>query len=127
VQLFTEAPSLEPAVALRRFVENGFGSSPPDGLVDDVYRRRMANPPDPTGWQSQAAAGMTFPGTAIESIEAPTLILHGTEDNVVDHRNAQLLADRIPGARVELFPGTGHLFFWEQPEPFVRIVTEFLG
>ena len=38
-----------------------------------------------------------------------------------------LLARRIPDARVELFPGAGHLFFWEQPDRFVEIVTEFLG
>ena len=34
-------------------------------------------------------------------------------------RNTALLALRIPDARVELFPGAGHLFFWEQPERFV--------
>ena len=60
-------------------------------------------------------------------IAAPTLILAGTADNVVDHRNAELLAARIPGARVELLEGAGHLFFWEQPDEFVRIVNEFLG
>ncbi len=54
-------------------------------------------------------------------------MLQGDEDNVVDPRNADLLAERIPGARVELFPGTGHLFFWEQPERVVQVVSEFLG
>jgi pimeloyl-ACP methyl ester carboxylesterase len=38
-----------------------------------------------------------------------------------------VLADRIPGARVELFEGAGHLFFWERPDDFVRIVEEFLA
>jgi pimeloyl-ACP methyl ester carboxylesterase len=41
-------------------------------------------------------------------------------------RNAALLAEGIPDARVEVFEGTGHLFFWEQPERFVRAVEEFL-
>ena len=41
--------------------------------------------------------------------------------------NTALLALRIPDARVELFPGGGHLFFWEQPERFVGVVTEFLA
>jgi pimeloyl-ACP methyl ester carboxylesterase len=60
------------------------------------------------------------------AIEAPTLIVTGTEDNVVDQRNADVLAEQMPGARVERIPGTGHLFFWEQPDALVRIVTEFL-
>jgi 3-oxoadipate enol-lactonase len=126
VQLFAEAATLAPEVALRRFVENALGSDPPAELVEEIYRRRLANPPDPAGWQSQAAAGMTFPGVD-GRIAAPTLVLHGTEDNVVATGNAEVLAARIPDARVELFEGAGHLFFWEEPDGFVRIVEEFLS
>ena len=125
MRLFAEAPSLAPEVALRRFVENALGEDPPVELVDELFARRVANPPDPAGWQAQAAAGMTFAGVEGE-ITAPTLILGGTADNVVDHRNAEVLAARIPGARVELLAGAGHLFFWEQPDESVRIINEFL-
>jgi pimeloyl-ACP methyl ester carboxylesterase len=123
--LIAEAPQLAPEVALRKFVENALAPSAGNGLVDEIYARRLANPPDPVGWQAQAAAGVTFDGSALR-IEAPTLILHGTEDAVVDVGNAELLAERIVGARVELFEGCGHLFFWEQPERFARAVKEFL-
>ena len=126
VRLLGEAATLAPEEALRRFVANALSSSASEALVDEIYARRLANPPDPAGWQAQAAAGTTFPGIA-GAITAPTLIVHGTDDNVVDCGNAQVLAARIPGARVELIPGGGHLFFWEQPDSFVRIVSEFLG
>jgi pimeloyl-ACP methyl ester carboxylesterase len=126
VRLFAEAPSLPPDVALRRFIENALGHDPPTGLVDELFARRAANPPDQAGWQAQAAAGMGFQGVDAE-ITAPTLILSGTADNVVDHRNAEVLATQIPGARVELFEGSGHLFFWERPDESVRIINEFLG
>jgi 3-oxoadipate enol-lactonase len=125
VSLFAEAATLEPLVALRRFVENALGEAPAPELVEDLFARRVANPADPAGWQAQAAAGLTFAGVDGE-IAAPTLVVHGTADNVVDHRNAALLAERIADARVELLPGAGHLFFWEQPDAVVRIVTEFL-
>jgi pimeloyl-ACP methyl ester carboxylesterase len=125
VQLFAEAATLAPEVALRRFVENALGAAPAPGLVDELYRRRVENPPDPAGWQAQAAAGLTFAGVD-GVIAAPTLIVTGTADNVVDQRNADVLAQRIAGARVERFPGAGHLFFWEQTGAFVRIVSEFL-
>jgi pimeloyl-ACP methyl ester carboxylesterase len=125
-RLFAEAPTLAPEVALRRFVENALGPEAQTSLVDELVRRRTANPPDPAGWQAQAAAGMTFAG-----VDAPiaqdTLIVTGTADNVVDVRNSDVLAARIPGARVEKLEGLGHLFFWEAPDRFVRIVTEFLG
>jgi 3-oxoadipate enol-lactonase len=125
VQLFAEAPTLAPEVALRRFVVNALGPAPPDELVEELYRRRLANPPDPDGWQAQAAAGLTFEGVE-RAIVAPTLVLTGTDDNVVDPHNADVVASRIPGARVERFPGAGHLFFWEQPDAFVTITSEFL-
>ena len=124
--LLAESASLAPEVALRRFVENALGNDPETGLVDELVALRVLNPPDPAGWQAQAAAGMGFQGVEGQ-ITAPTLILAGTADNVVDYRNADLLAARIPGARVELLEGSGHLFFWEQPSACVRILNDFLG
>jgi pimeloyl-ACP methyl ester carboxylesterase len=126
--LFAEAASLAPEVALRRFIENALGQDPPAGLIDELFALRALNPPDPAGWQAQAAAGMGFQGVEGQGqITAPTLILTGTADNVVDCRNADVLAARIPGARVELLEGCGHLFFWEQPSRCVTILDEFLG
>lgn len=125
VKLFAEAAALDPPVALRRFVENALAPGA-GGVADELFARRLADPPDPVGWQGQAAAGTTFAGVDLARVEAPTLVLHGTADNVVDHRNATLLAGRIAGAQVELVEG-GHLFFWEQPGAFVRIVAEFLS
>jgi 3-oxoadipate enol-lactonase len=125
LELIEEAKQLLAEVALRRFVENALAPDAEDELVEEIYTRRLESPPDPVGWQAQAAAGVMFDGSALR-IDAPTLILHGTEDAVVDVGNAELLAERIPGAHVELFEGCGHLFFWEQPDRFARVVEEFL-
>lgn len=126
VRLMTEAATLEPAEALRRFVANALGPEA-DGLVEDIYALRLRNPPDPQTWQAHAAAGGSFDASSrIGEIGAPTLVLTGTADNVVDWRNSELLAQKIPSARLELFEGRGHLFFWEEPERFAAVVEEFL-
>ena len=112
---------------LRQFVENALAPDPDEAIAERIlaHRERTAQPLE--AWTAQAAAGATFDALhRIEAIAAPTLVLHGTEDAVVDPRNADLLAERIAEARVELFPGGGHLFFWEQPERFAEVVTEFL-
>ena len=67
---------------------------------------RLRRPPAP---------GMT-PSTGSGEVHAPTLVLTGTADEVVDPRNSELLAERIPGARLERFEGAGHLFFWQEPQ-----------
>jgi pimeloyl-ACP methyl ester carboxylesterase len=125
VQLFAEAATLAPEVALRRFVENALAADASAELIQELYERRVANPPDPAGWQAQAAAGLTFQGVDA-AITAPTLIVTGTEDNVVDPHNSDVLAGQIAGAEVQRIDNTGHLFFWEQPDAFVRIISEFL-
>jgi 3-oxoadipate enol-lactonase len=125
VRLFAEAPTLAPEVALRRFVENALAADASGELIQELYDRRVANPPDPAGWQAQAAAGLTFAGVD-DAITAPTLIVTGTEDNVVDPHNSDVLAERIAGAEVQRIDNAGHLFFWEQPDSVVRIISEFL-
>jgi pimeloyl-ACP methyl ester carboxylesterase len=125
VLLFAEAPTLAPEVALRRFVENALAADASAELIQELYERRVANPPDPAGWQAQAAAGLTFEGVDA-AITAPTLIVTGTEDNVVDPHNSDVLAGQIAGAEVQRIENAGHLFFWEQPDAFVRIISEFL-
>jgi len=126
--LMAEAPSLEPAVALRRFVENAVAPGSPADLVDEIYAYRQAHPPDPQGWAAQAAAGAAWNGDGrLGRIAAPTLVVTGTADAVVDGRNSQLLADGIPGARLESIDGAGHMLFWERTEEFAGIVERFLG
>ena len=130
LKLLAEAPALEPALALRLFVENALAPETvrtrPE-IVERILEHRLAAPQDPAAWGAQAAAGMTFDrADDLGAIGAPTLVQHGTEDRVVDVRNADVLASRIPEATVELFDGCGHLYFWEQPERFVASVSSFL-
>jgi pimeloyl-ACP methyl ester carboxylesterase len=127
VRLMQEAPSLPAEVALRRFIENAFGPTPDQEQVERIMKHRLRTAQAPAAWAAQAAAGAAFDvWERVPEISMPTLVLTGLEDNVVDPRNSELLAERIPGAQLETFPGSGHLFFWEQPERFVEVVTEFL-
>jgi 3-oxoadipate enol-lactonase len=127
-RLMVDSVGMEPRVALRRFVENALAPSTPTGLAEEIYAYRLTNPPDAAGWGAQAAAGASWDAfERIGRIAAPTLVISGTHDNVVDARNSRLLADRIPNARLELIDGAGHMLFWERPDEFVRLVTEFLA
>lgn len=129
-ELIARMPEMEPEQALRTAIENALSDraleEQPE-LVDRILRHRTRDPQAPEGWQAQAAAGTTYEGgDRLSGIAAPTLVVHGTEDVVVDPRNASVLADLIPVARVELLDGAGHLSFWEQPDRFVAVVSDFL-
>jgi pimeloyl-ACP methyl ester carboxylesterase len=122
--------SLPPDVALRRHVENALSPETVANrprLVDRLVAHERAHPYDHAAWSAQAAAGARYSGRLRQSrIRARTLILHGDADAVVDPRNAKLLAERIPGSHLVVLPNLGHLFFWEDPDAFVREVTGFL-
>lgn len=64
--------------------------------------------------------------SGLPRIRARTLVLQGAADTVVDPRNAKLLAGRIPGAQLAIFPELGHLLFWQEPDSFADVVTLFL-
>nr|WP_202892256.1 alpha/beta fold hydrolase [Kribbella shirazensis] len=63
----------------------------------------------------------------LPSITAPTLVLHGTDDIFSPAANAQLLAERIPGARAELIAGARHAYFHEFRSVASPAVLAFLA
>ncbi len=127
VDLITESFGLDPDVALRKFVVNALGPEPEAALIETLFQKRTANPPDPAGWASQAAVGAGYTGEGrANRIAAPTLLIAGTEDRVIDHRNSELLAGMIPDSELLLVPGGGHLIHWEQPDLLGDAIVEFL-
>ena len=65
--------------------------------------------------------------TRLADVAVPTLVVHGTADRLLDSINGELLARLIPGARLELLEGAGHMFFWEQPERSAQLVREHVA
>jgi pimeloyl-ACP methyl ester carboxylesterase len=63
----------------------------------------------------------------LHRVTVPTLVVSGAEDPLVPVRNAELLARGIPGARLELIPGGGHLWMLEQPGASAALVDGFLA
>lgn len=131
LDLIARMPEMEPLEAISAAADNALGDVAGDerrGIVDRIVHHRTADPQDPAGWRAQAHAGTTHAlGSEVARITCPTLVVHGTHDNVVDPRNADVLADLLPDARVHLLAGAGHLCFWERPDEFVDVVGAFLG
>jgi 3-oxoadipate enol-lactonase len=59
-------------------------------------------------------------------ITAPTLVIHGTVDEMLPYSNALLIASRIPNAHLETLEDVGHMFWWEQPERAAGAIRELV-
>lgn len=62
----------------------------------------------------------------VNLVIAPTLVLSGTKDRMTPHENSEWLAERIPHARLVLYPDVGHVPQAEQTKRFIADVTGFL-
>lgn len=96
--------------------------------IEEDLEVRFRHPAEPDGVANQIAGLRAYAGSyrRLGQIRVRTLILHGTADQLVDPRNAELLARGIPHARLELFEGGGHVFAAEQPARFTQLVSDFL-
>ena len=101
-------------------------------FIESWVQHRATHPIDPAGYQAQLAIGLGLLSEAasfehkLGRVTAPTLVLFGEHDAVVPPGNAELLASKLPNARIELLPNAGHFFPFEVPEAANRVITEFL-
>jgi pimeloyl-ACP methyl ester carboxylesterase len=60
----------------------------------------------------------------LSELTMPTLVIHGTADQILPVPNGRMVASLIPGSRLEIFEGVGHVFFWERPDRSAELVRE---
>lgn len=59
-------------------------------------------------------------------IAVPTLLVWGEQDGITSRAHHDEILEAIPGARLEVIPGAGHLPTVEAPEIVVPLLTEFV-
>lgn len=62
----------------------------------------------------------------LHAITNPTLVIAGELDTETPPSYSRALADGIPGARLEVLAGVGHLAPSEDPDMFNRLVADFI-
>ena len=63
----------------------------------------------------------------LSGIRTPTLVIAGAEDPSTPLEHAELLTERIDGAKLAVLPHAAHLANVEQPEAFAALVTEHVA
>ncbi len=64
---------------------------------------------------------------ALATIDVPTLVVVGAEDEITARPCAERLHRAIPGSRLEQIPAAGHLSNLERPAAFNRVLSELLA
>jgi pimeloyl-ACP methyl ester carboxylesterase len=108
----------------------------PDAITDDAAMARFCQAMAPA-LPAETVAELTASATSVshkvrgelfrrdvgsadvlKAVDVPTVIVHGTQDEVVLPAAAEYSAALIPGAELSLYPDTAHAPFLERPEQF---------
>ena len=121
--------SMPPEQAAEVAIPFVYAKATPRSVIDEDFAVRLARPTSPEGYTNQVMGVTTWTGGAarLASLTMPTLVLHGTEDRLVNPANAEVLGRSIPGAQVRMIEGASHVFFSDQPEASAAAIVEFLG
>ena len=63
----------------------------------------------------------------LSKLVAPTLLIWGSEDPIMEEEVRATLREGLPKASVKVFEGLGHNPFWEEPERVAGVVNQFLN
>jgi 3-oxoadipate enol-lactonase len=94
------------------------------GIVRAMIER---NSVDAIAGAVQAIMGRPDSTPLLPSIAVPTLVLCGDEDVLTPPSDSEALYRGIPGARLVILPGAGHLSNIEVPELFSRAQNAFVA
>lgn len=113
-----------------------------EAFVDGLLPKLLLRPEAPAGEELRAmmlgngAGGManalaammgrTDTSGALGEFDLPTLVLVGSDDALTPPSAAEAMAARIPGARLEVLVGAGHVSNLEAPEAFTGALLRFL-
>jgi 3-oxoadipate enol-lactonase len=97
-----------------------------DPLRDEALARLLAPVPPSEGAKLQLQArSLHDTYDRLDQIRCPVLVAGGRYDGQAPPENARVLAERIPGARLEFFEG-GHPFLRQDPQA-VSVIEAFLS
>jgi pimeloyl-ACP methyl ester carboxylesterase len=102
-------------------------ATPRERIAEDAALRQSCLP-TPEGYMAQLQGILAWEAySRIAQIIAPTFVIHGKSDALVPPGNGQLIAARIPGAKLLLLAHASHLFLTDQPELSQKAILEFLA
>jgi pimeloyl-ACP methyl ester carboxylesterase len=91
-----------------------------DRIAEDIARRLDSRPDNlplaTLAYVHQVAVAATHNRMlGLAGISAPTLVVHGAEDATMSPENARIMAEAIPRAELQMWPGAGHCYVTDEP------------
>lgn len=97
-------------------------------LLDRMFEIVNRNPTPLHAVQGHLKAIGAFEGCGdLGKIKAPTFVITGDSDPLIPPGNSRMLAQGIPGARLEVLADSSHFFWVEKPKETAAALIGFFG
>ncbi len=106
-----------------QWVPDAFSATAPRAALDELAS--IMSDFHPVGFRAMSRAVAPDFRDALPQIGVPTLLIWGDDDKRSPLSAGEGMRDEIPGARLVVIPGAGHVSNMEQPELFNAAVREF--
>jgi pimeloyl-ACP methyl ester carboxylesterase len=127
IQMLMRREKMSPEQAAEAAVPFIYDPTTARARIDEDLSIRRPWFPNPEGYAAQLQGILGWESySRINQIAAPTLVIHGESDRLIPPGNADLIAERIPGAKLVMIPHASHLFLTDQPEVSHRAILQFL-
>jgi 3-oxoadipate enol-lactonase len=127
-QFLMSRGQMTPQEAAEAAVPIIYDSGTPRERIDEDLAVRRDWLPRPEAYANQLMGIIAWEAySRLDQIKAPTLVIHGETDRLVPPGNGELIAARIPHAKLVKIPHAGHIYPTDQPEAAHRPVVEFLS
>lgn len=93
----------------------------PDPTAREAFLRTLRAVVD---WRGQV---VTMLDRCYLTADLPVQIIWGDKDSVIPVRHAHLAHAALPHSRLEIFPGSGHFPFHDDPIRFLQVVEDFVA
>jgi pimeloyl-ACP methyl ester carboxylesterase len=102
----------------------GFGPNPHPSHVELVRRMMLECSPETRRDAPRTLVGLDLTED-LPKFQVPTLVIGGTADVLTPPGESRRMAELIPGARLELIQGGGHMLMLERTEQLNRLILDF--
>jgi 3-oxoadipate enol-lactonase len=94
----------------------------------EAFVRRLIKQQSPIAIRGAIHRMMHRPDSTplLAQVAVPTLVITGAEDEMIPVEESRRMASAVPGAKLVIVPGAGHLANLEQPEAFNDALNAFL-
>jgi 3-oxoadipate enol-lactonase len=128
IRLLLDKSTTSPEQSLRALRPYVYAQRTRDDRIDEDHEMRLEYYPTAHGYRAQLYGIMAWSAFRwLDRMQAPTLVVHGVEDDLVPVANGRMLAQRIPGARLEELDNASHWLMTDQTDKTLSLLRSHLS